>query len=287
VALASGRLILPIAEPILDATGAPASGSVLTFYDAGTSNVSAIFADAALATPIDNPLTADSAGRFYDQATEWWADDSIAYDATIDVAGGSTLTFEDLYVLGAATNTSGFAPIDSPAFTGTPTAPTPASNDNSSKLATTAFVVNQAFAPLNSPALTGTPTAPTAATATNTTQVATTAFVQDALSLTNLASYFTQSLGASGYITLPGGLIVQWATVAPGDDSYVTYTLPTPFTTTNYGVLATVKYNAAKTGGNGGGAFGYPVSVTQVGIGIAWNGDSTGISSVFYVAFGK
>ena len=39
-----------------------------------------------------------------------------------------------------------------------------------------------AFAPLNSPAFTGTPTAPTATTGTNTTQVATTEFVQTAIS---------------------------------------------------------------------------------------------------------
>lgn len=39
-----------------------------------------------------------------------------------------------------------------------------------------------AFAPLNSPALTGTPTAPTATAGTNTTQIATTAFVQTAIS---------------------------------------------------------------------------------------------------------
>ena len=39
-----------------------------------------------------------------------------------------------------------------------------------------------AYAPLASPALTGTPTAPTAAAGTNTTQIATTAFVQNALS---------------------------------------------------------------------------------------------------------
>lgn len=39
-----------------------------------------------------------------------------------------------------------------------------------------------AKAPLNSPALTGTPTAPTATGGTNTTQIATTAFVQAALS---------------------------------------------------------------------------------------------------------
>jgi hypothetical protein len=35
------------------------------------------------------------------------------------------------------------APLASPAFTGTPTAPTPAANDNSTKVATTAFVVGQ------------------------------------------------------------------------------------------------------------------------------------------------
>lgn len=42
--------------------------------------------------------------------------------------------------------------------------------------------VNAAYAPLASPALTGTPTAPTAAPGTNTTQLATTAFVQGAVS---------------------------------------------------------------------------------------------------------
>lgn len=55
-------------------------------------------------------------------------------------------------------------------------------------------------APLASPAFTGTPTAPTAATGTNTTQVATTAFVQDAISslsvtLTATNTALTQSGG--------------------------------------------------------------------------------------------
>lgn len=285
--MASGKILLPIAEPILNNSGLPASGSTLTFYNAGTAVLASIFADSALGTAIDNPLTADAAGRFYNQSTEWWASDAQAYDASLAIAGGSTLTFSNIYVLGAATNTSGFAPIASPAFTGTPTAPTPATNDVSGKLATTQFVANQGFAVLNSPTFTGTPTAPTAATATNTTQIATTAFVQDALTLANLASKFTQSLGTSGYITLPGGLIVQWNTVVPGDDSYVVYTLPTPFTTTFYGAVATVQYNAAKPGGNGGGAFAYRASLTQIGIGIAWDGDSTGIDTVTYLAWGK
>lgn len=37
---------------------------------------------------------------------------------------------------------NGKAPTASPAFTGTPTAPTPAATDNSTKLATTAYVRN-------------------------------------------------------------------------------------------------------------------------------------------------
>lgn len=282
----SGRIILPITEPILTSAGLPINGATLSIYDTGTSSLANIFADEGLTMPITNPQTSDSAGRFYDQTTVIWADSSVGYDCVVNWPDGSSETYANIYVLGAATNVSGFAPINSPVFTGNPQAPTPALNDNSASIATTAFVAGQDFAPLNSPALTGTPTAPTASSSTNTTQIATTAFVKLLTGATNLATSFPQSLGTSGYIKLPGGLTLQWATVSPGDDSYVAYTLPTPFSTTNYGVLATVKYNAAKTGGNGGGAIGYPISTTQVGIGIAWNGDSTGISNVFYVAFG-
>ena len=64
-------------------------------------------------------------------------------------------------------------------------APTPATTDSSTKIATTAYVKAQGYATLASPALTGTPTAPTAAVATNNTQIATTAFVKSALSTWN------------------------------------------------------------------------------------------------------
>ncbi|HDK1662811.1 TPA: phage tail protein [Escherichia coli] len=113
---------------------------------------------------------------------------------------------------------SQYAPKESPTFTGTPKAPTPAAGNNTTQLATTAFVqaaltalingapatldtlkeiavainndpkfsttINNALAlkaPLSSPAFTGTPTAPTAAQSVNNTQIATTAFVQAAL----------------------------------------------------------------------------------------------------------
>jgi hypothetical protein len=99
---------------------------------------------------------------------------------TLRVSKGSPLTFAEVDGNFSALNNelAEKAPLASPALTGDPTAPTPATSDNDTSIATTAFVKAQAYAPLASPALTGTPTAPTAATATNTTQLATTAFVK-------------------------------------------------------------------------------------------------------------
>lgn len=98
------------------------------------------------------------------------------------------------------------APLASPALTGTPTAPTATLGDDSTKIATTAFVENvidnlvagdipniaesqvtnlvsdlALKAPLASPALTGNPTAPTQAPGDNTTKIATDAFVTAAV----------------------------------------------------------------------------------------------------------
>ena len=82
------------------------------------------------------------------------------------------------------------APIDSPNFTGTPTAPTATAGDNSTNIATTGFVATS-YAPLVSPAFTGTPTAPTPATGDNSTKIATTAFVNNLIdeTINNLFSY--------------------------------------------------------------------------------------------------
>ncbi|MFA6684634.1 MAG: phage tail protein, partial [Arcobacteraceae bacterium] len=65
------------------------------------------------------------------------------------------------------------ANISSPAFTGTPTAPTAAVGDSSTKIATTAFVAtaNNSKANISSPAFTGTPTAPTAAVGDSSTKI--------------------------------------------------------------------------------------------------------------------
>lgn len=80
------------------------------------------------------------------------------------------------------------APLASPAFTGTPSLPTgttavtQSAGNNTTAVATTAFVaaLGALKANLASPTFTGTPAAPTAAAGTSTTQIATTAFVTTA-----------------------------------------------------------------------------------------------------------
>lgn len=71
------------------------------------------------------------------------------------------------------------ASLASPAFTGTPTAPTPSPSDDSTKLATTAYVKTNlsGLATLLSPVFTGLPTAPTAIADDASLQIANTSFV--------------------------------------------------------------------------------------------------------------
>jgi hypothetical protein len=78
----------------------------------------------------------------------------------------------------------------SPAFTGIPTAPTPATGTATTQLATTAFVTN-------SPAFAGVPTAPTAAAGTSTTQLATTAFVSQSPQFAGVPTAPTAAAGTN------------------------------------------------------------------------------------------
>jgi hypothetical protein len=100
------------------------------------------------------------------------------------------------------------APLASPTFTGTPTAPTPSSSDNTTKVATTEYVKDQNYLTsvtasdvglgnvtneskatmFASPTFTGTPTAPTPSSSDNTTKVATTEYVKDQNYLTSVTA---------------------------------------------------------------------------------------------------
>lgn len=106
--------------------------------------------------------------------------------------------------------TTNYAPLLSPSFTGSPTAPTPSAGDSSTKLATTAFVATS-YAPLVSPAFTGSPTAPTASAGDSSTKLATTAFV----SATAFASALPTQAGNAGKFVTTNGTTASWATVDP------------------------------------------------------------------------
>lgn len=134
-----------------------------------------------------------------------------------------------------------YAKLASPAFTGNPTAPTQSAGNNSTRLATTAFVQAalktidlsdyalkadlNAKAPLASPALTGTPTAPTAASSDNSTRIATTAFVKALVGAANNGGIVSANLAQNGYVKFANGFILQWGVTATAKSYTFTYPL--------------------------------------------------------------
>jgi hypothetical protein len=162
-----------------------------------------------------------------------------------------------------------YAPLASPAFTGTPIAPTATAGTNTTQLATTAFVtaavaastagvvsfntrtgaitllasdvttaLNYTPANIASPAFTGSPTAPTPAQFDSSTNIATTAFVQ-----TSLGNYQSRQVitGATTFTNASSGSWIEMAGTGP-----YTVTLPAPtvsnltFTFTNVTTNSTV-----------------------------------------------
>lgn len=161
----------------------------------------------------------------------------------------------------------------SPALGGNPTATTQATGNNSTRIASTAFVIAEALAILAaSPALGGTPTAPTQVISDNSTAVATTAFVQALI-----ASGFSIT---SNYIIFPdflGGLIIQWAqfAIVPGVTNEF---LPTPFLNNFYAVFTT------QTAGSGSN----PTNANGSGLNqVALNNTNSGNVTVFVLAIGN
>ena len=172
-------------------------------------------------------------------------DDAVILAATTSLAGAMTATDKTKLDAITGTNTgdqdlSGYAPLSSPALTGTPTVPTASPGSSTTQAANTAFVAaaiaslvasspsaldtlnelaaalgNDANfsttvvnalalkAPLASPVLTGTPIAPTATLGTYTTQIATTEYVINQVSATaaTLASAIN-SLSSSVFPTI-------------------------------------------------------------------------------------
>jgi hypothetical protein len=189
------------------------------------SDVTAAFTQAATRTSI---ATGEKHSVLFGKIMKWLADlggaafKNIGTGAGDVAAGDAPAAAVSGHAADAAAHAALFAvkaPLASPALTGNPTAPTQSPGNNSTRLATTAYVmaaiaalldsapgaldtlnelaaalgddpnfattmVNAlaAKAPLASPAFTGNPTAPTPDSGDNDTSVATTAFVQNLIS---------------------------------------------------------------------------------------------------------
>lgn len=132
----------------------------------------------------------------YNKITNFTIKDSLPSGNTNKIIKGTELDNEFNAIQSAV---SSKADANSPAFSGTPTAPTAASGTNTTQIATTAYVYNSPT--INSPVFTGTPTAPTATEGTSTTQLATTAFVTAAASAVLVDSSVTTSKLAANAVT--------------------------------------------------------------------------------------
>ncbi|WP_249423601.1 gp53-like domain-containing protein [Citrobacter sp. RHBSTW-00325] len=188
-----------------------------------------------------------------------------------------------------------YAPKASPTFTGTPTAPTPADNDNSKKLVTTEFVA-RAIAALAGTAPETLDTLKELADALgNDPNFATTvlnklaeklAKDQNGADIPNKAA-FLQNLGfgdrlleANGYFELPGGLLLQWGHGSVNAyNTTVRFKKPfnvTPFIVLPHKITAEHRYVTS-------------VNYTLTGFSLyGWNGDGTAnnIDSYTYLALG-
>jgi hypothetical protein len=170
-------------------------GGAVVLSTADVNAAYANFPNDLIAPTAPNPAAGDASNRI---ATTLFVDDGLADLQSLL----PSLIDQEL-------TTANFAPINSPAFTGVPTAPTAAAGSQSGQLATTAFVHNAVVAsttgvasfntrtgaivlttadvtgaggaPLASPVLTGNPTAPTPVTGNSSASIATTAFVMNEL----------------------------------------------------------------------------------------------------------
>ena len=150
-------------------------------------------------------------------------------------------------------------------------------------------------ADLNSPALTGTPTAPTASAATNTTQLATTAFVQTALSAAFSSGMIIMWSGSIA--TIPSGWVLcngsnstpdlrnRFIIGAHSDTAGVAYTTVTGSNTTSGGskdaITVSHTHTATSTVTDPGHlhAYRYDAAVAQNGSGRNGSGGSSSLNT--------
>ena len=95
-------LILPPRRASIDSSGNGRNAATLTVYNAGTTTLSSVYSDAALTTPLTNPVVANSSGIF----PPIYATEGDLFDLIEKTSAGATLYSEDdVPALGADTGT--------------------------------------------------------------------------------------------------------------------------------------------------------------------------------------
>jgi hypothetical protein len=161
----------------------------------------------------------------YVKSTNFTTKDTLPSGNSNKIVKGTELDTEFTAIASAIASK---ADLNSPALTGTPTAPTAASGTNTTQLATTAFVTAERSASItltnktitsptiSDPTITGVPTAPTASPGTNTTQLATTAFVTAAItSGTGALGLGTIATQNANNVAITGGTITGLSSPLP------------------------------------------------------------------------
>lgn len=115
--MAAGRLIIEGWMPALDASANPYPGAKITFYENGTTDLTTVYADYDLTTPLTNPVIANSAGQF----PSVFADASLLFSVKVETTDGALLVArDDVRAIGVGDGGSGvFGPLLS-AFGGDP-----------------------------------------------------------------------------------------------------------------------------------------------------------------------
>jgi hypothetical protein len=174
-----------------------ASGAKLFTYAAGTTTKQATYSTPT-GTPNTNPIILDANGECV-----CYLDSNLEYDFWYCPSTDTdppTNPYWTVGSIGFGNMINGLAPLNSPAFTGTPTAPTATVGDSSTDIANTQFVqtaITNAFA--------SNPTVPTQAAGDYSTKVATTAFVGNEINRAWQEVVFT----SSGTWNIPAN--VKWA----------------------------------------------------------------------------
>lgn len=95
--MAAQLFYLPF-RPAIDANGLTVSGAQLFFYLTGTTTPQTVYADAALTTPLTNPVTANAAGVW----PSIYLDDTIVYRVVLKDGNNVTLDDQDPYLADVA-----------------------------------------------------------------------------------------------------------------------------------------------------------------------------------------